>query len=102
MSVPVFYLDMVASGPREPGVGAELTSPEDSLNYDNGLDKVSISRVNSIASSSDPDGEDRNKDFDVSLREIFSFGYANIFSHFGLQTHRKLFGTKRSNFFEIK
>ncbi|XP_043270635.1 SH3 domain-binding protein 5 homolog [Venturia canescens] len=61
--------DMVANGPREPGVGAELVSPEDSLNYETELNKVSISRVNSLASSSDPDAEDRNKDFD-DIRDL--------------------------------
>lgn len=65
--VSCFFLDMVANCPREPGVGAELISPEGSLNYEAELNKVSISRLNSLASSGEPDIEDRSKDFDVSF-----------------------------------
>ncbi|XP_043460956.1 SH3 domain-binding protein 5 homolog [Leptopilina heterotoma] len=58
--------DIVANGPREPGVGAELITPEESLNYEAELNKIKISRINSIASS-DPDLDDREKDFDDVL-----------------------------------
>ncbi|XP_001603858.2 SH3 domain-binding protein 5 homolog [Nasonia vitripennis] len=55
--------DIVANGPREPGVGAELVTPDESLNYQEELNKVRISRVNSIASS-EQDIDDRNQDFE--------------------------------------
>lgn len=58
--------DIVANGPREPGVGAELITPEESLNYEAELNKIKISRMNSIASS-DPDLDDREKDFEDVL-----------------------------------
>ena len=58
-------IDIVANGPREPGVGAELVTPDESLNYQEELNKVRVSRVNSIASS-EQDVEDRSRDFEVS------------------------------------
>ncbi|XP_012282767.1 SH3 domain-binding protein 5 homolog [Orussus abietinus] len=58
--------DMVVSGPREPGVGAELISSADSLNYDAELNKVNVSRINSLASS-EPDTDDRAQDFEDVL-----------------------------------
>ncbi|XP_011500826.1 PREDICTED: SH3 domain-binding protein 5 homolog isoform X2 [Ceratosolen solmsi marchali] len=51
------------NGPREPGVGAELITPEESLNYEEELNKIRVSRVNSIASS-EQDADDRNQDFE--------------------------------------
>ncbi|XP_024945540.1 uncharacterized protein LOC107272480 isoform X2 [Cephus cinctus] len=57
--------DMVANGPREPGVGAELISPPESLNYQAELNKLNISRINSLASSSnETDIDDRARDFE--------------------------------------
>ncbi|KAJ8675891.1 hypothetical protein QAD02_011677 [Eretmocerus hayati] len=60
--------DIVANGPREPGVGAELVTPDESLDYLEALNKVRISRVNSIASS-DQDLDDRSQDFE-DVREL--------------------------------
>lgn len=55
--------DIVANGVREPGVGAELISPADSLNYEDELKKINVSRMNSVASS-DLDMDERTKDFE--------------------------------------
>ncbi|XP_012255680.2 SH3 domain-binding protein 5 homolog [Athalia rosae] len=55
--------DIMTKGPREPGVGAELQSPTESLSYEAELDKLSLSRINSIASS-EPDLEERHRDFE--------------------------------------
>ena len=74
---------MVANGPREPGVGAELTSPESSLSYEDQMNKVSIVRLNSIASSSEPDIDDRAKDFDVRFYNFYiTFYESYIYSTF--------------------
>lgn len=54
----------MTKGPREPGVGAELISPTESLSYENELDKLSLSRINSLASS-EPDIDERAQDFEV-------------------------------------
>ncbi|XP_014207565.1 SH3 domain-binding protein 5 homolog [Copidosoma floridanum] len=54
---------ILANGPREPGVGAELVTPDECFNYEEELNKLKISRVNSIASS-DQDLEDRIQDFE--------------------------------------
>lgn len=56
----------MTKGPREPGVGAELTSPTESLSYEAELDKLSLSRMNSLASS-EPDTDERAQDFDVII-----------------------------------
>jgi hypothetical protein len=61
---------MVVNGPREPGVGAELITPDESLNYEDELNKIRISRVNSIASS-EQDIDDRNQDFEVSKLQTY-------------------------------
>lgn len=65
---------MVINGPREPGVGAELVTPDESLNYQDELNKVRISRVNSIASS-DQDIDDREQDFEVSISVTIFFTF---------------------------
>ncbi|XP_046604546.1 uncharacterized protein LOC124297491 [Neodiprion virginianus] len=53
----------MTKGPREPGVGAELISPTASLSYEAELDKLSLSRINSLASS-EPDIDERTRDFE--------------------------------------
>lgn len=47
-------------------MGAELVTPDESLNYQEELNKVRISRVNSIASS-EQDIDDRSQDFEVII-----------------------------------
>ncbi|KAK0079710.1 hypothetical protein PV325_000900 [Microctonus aethiopoides] len=55
---------MMVNGPREPGVGAELISPAESLNYEKELNNVITGdRMNSLASgSSDVDTDERERD----------------------------------------
>lgn len=58
-------------------MGAELVTPDESLNYQEELNKVRISRVNSIASS-EHDVDDRTQDFEVSVAE-FNLSYLFLF-----------------------
>ena len=60
------FLDIIVNGPREPGVGAELVTSKESLNYQDELNQIRLSRVNSIASS-EADFDDRYQDFEVSF-----------------------------------
>lgn len=55
--------DIMVNGPREPGVGAELISHDENLNYTDELNKITVSRLNSTASS-EPDIDDRAQDID--------------------------------------
>lgn len=60
--------EIVANGPREPGVGAELIGTGQSLSFvEAELNKIPISRMDSLASS-DTDIEDINQDFEVSYK----------------------------------
>lgn len=59
---------MMVNGPREPGVGAELISPAESLNYEKELNNVRGDRMNSLASgSSDVDTDERERDIAVRI-----------------------------------
>lgn len=56
---------ILANGPREPGVGAELvTPPEECLNYEEDLERYTLTRVDSLTSS-EPEIDDRVHDFEV-------------------------------------
>ncbi|KAK0175611.1 hypothetical protein PV327_009351 [Microctonus hyperodae] len=61
---------MMVNGPREPGVGAELISPAESLNYEKELNNVTGDRMNSLASgSSDIDERERDIADIMELKE---------------------------------
>lgn len=42
------FLDFIANGPREPGVGAELVSPQKSSNYDIEFNQLNGNKVKDI------------------------------------------------------
>ena len=62
-----FILDLLVNGPREPGLGAELETPEENLNYQDDLQKLTLTRVNSVASS-EADFDDRAQDLEVCTK----------------------------------
>ncbi|KAH0552629.1 SH3 domain-binding protein 5 homolog [Cotesia glomerata] len=53
-------LSIMVNGPREPGVGAELITPDGSLDYKDELNRVTAGRLDSLTSETDSDERARD------------------------------------------
>ncbi|XP_057335800.1 SH3 domain-binding protein 5 homolog [Microplitis mediator] len=56
-------LSIMVNGPREPGVGAELITPDASLDYKDELNRVTAGRLSSLTNS-EADSDERTRDIE--------------------------------------